>query len=411
MRFWRALIFEAPVFGEETMKAISVAEMRAADRYTIEKGTPSIELMRRAARGVFDAFSSWDEKRTLIVCGSGNNGGDGYALAAILKGKGFDVTVLRASEKFSRDGAFYYSECLQKGVADLLYGRDPVDFGAYDVIVDCMLGTGFSGTPREPIAEIIRQINHVRQQFGVHVISVDINSGMDGDTGEAALAVASDLTVSIGYYKTGFFRGRASELIGALVNADIGIELPPKNLGTGPSGDTDGRNATSNIILIGMPASGKSTAGVILAKLLGYSFLDTDLLIQSRAGRRLREIIADKGVDGFLADEEAACLSVRADRCVIATGGSVVYSEAAMAHLKALGCVVYLEVDYETLLGRLQDIQGRGVVLRPEQTLADLYEERSKLYEKYADLVVSEGGGDLEETVMDVYRQYTQTQH
>ena len=164
----------------------------------------------------------------------------------------------------------------------------------------------------------------------------------------------------------------------------------------------------SNIVLIGMPASGKSTAGVILAKLLGFSFLDTDLLIQSREGRRLHEIIADRGVDGFLAAEAAACRSIRAKRCVIATGGSVVYSEAAMAHLKSLGCVIYLEVDFETLTGRLQDLRERGVVLRPEQTLAELYRERVILYEKYADLIVSEGGGTLEDTVMRVYRAYTQ---
>ena len=164
----------------------------------------------------------------------------------------------------------------------------------------------------------------------------------------------------------------------------------------------------SNLILIGMPASGKSTAGVVLAKLLGYSFLDTDLLIQGREGSRLHEIIEDRGIDGFLAAEEAACLSVQAERCVIATGGSVVYSEAAMAHLKSLGCVVYLEVELETLTGRLKDIRGRGVVLRPGQTLAELYAERVKLYEKYADLTVSEAGGALEDTVMRVFRQYTQ---
>ena len=165
-----------------------------------------------------------------------------------------------------------------------------------------------------------------------------------------------------------------------------------------------------NLILIGMPASGKSTAGVVLAKLLGYSFLDTDLFIQSREGSRLYEIIADRGIDGFLAAEEAACMSIQAGRTVIATGGSVIYSEEAMAHLKSLGCVVYLKVDYETLTGRLQDIRGRGVVLRPGQTLAELYEERAALYEKYADLVVSEAGGTLEDTVMDVCRQYAQTQ-
>ena len=164
----------------------------------------------------------------------------------------------------------------------------------------------------------------------------------------------------------------------------------------------------SNLILIGMPASGKSTAGVVLAKRLGYSFLDTDLLIQRREGSRLHEIIADRGIDGFLACEEAACLSIQAERTVIATGGSVVYSEAAMAHLKSLGSVVYLEVELETLTGRLKDIRDRGVVLRPGQTLAELYAERVILYEKYADLTVSEAGGTLEDTVTGVYRQYTE---
>ena len=136
----------------------------------------------------------------------------------------------------------------------------------------------------------------------------------------------------------------------------------------------------SNIILIGMPAAGKSTVGVILAKLLGYCFIDTDLLIQSREGRRLPGIIADRGIDGFLTIEEDVCLGIDTDRCVIATGGSVVYSDAAMTHFKSLGCVVYLQADYEPLSGRLQDMQGRGVVLRPEQTLAELFDERTALY-------------------------------
>ena len=210
----------------DMVKTVSVAEMRAADQYTIAKGTPSRELMRRAAQGVFDAFPSWDGKRTLIVCGSGNNGGDGYALASILKDRAFDVTLLRTSEKFSEDGAYYYRECADKGVADLLFGSEPVDLGGYDVIVDCMLGTGFRGTPREPLAGIIRQINLARERHGVYVISVDINSGLNGDTGEAVDAVMSDLTVSIGCFKTGFFKGRAPEYIGSLVNADIGIEFP-----------------------------------------------------------------------------------------------------------------------------------------------------------------------------------------
>ena len=208
------------------VKTVSVAEMRAADQYTIRNGTASEELMRRAAQGVFDAFPMWGGKRIVIVCGSGNNGGDGYALASILKDRAFDVTLLRVSEKFSEDGAYYYRECTDKGVADLLYGREPVDFGGYDVIVDCMLGTGFRGTPREPLAGIIRQINAARERYGLYVISVDINSGLNGDTGEAEIAVVSDLTVASGCYKTGFFRGRAPDHIGSLVNADIGIEFP-----------------------------------------------------------------------------------------------------------------------------------------------------------------------------------------
>ena len=203
---------------------LSVAQMRAADAYTIAKGTPSRELMRRAAQGVFDAYGDWKGRRTLVICGSGNNGGDGYALAEILAAKGFAADVLRVSEKLSEDGAYYCERCETAGVR-MLTPADPVDFADYDILVDCMLGTGFSGVPREPVAGVIRRVNEAKAA-GAYVISVDINSGMNGDTGEAELAVASDLTVSIGYPKTGFYSGRAGELIGRLVNVDIGIELP-----------------------------------------------------------------------------------------------------------------------------------------------------------------------------------------
>lgn len=159
-----------------------------------------------------------------------------------------------------------------------------------------------------------------------------------------------------------------------------------------------------NIILIGMPASGKSTVGVILAKLLGYDFIDTDLLIQRQTGLRLSEIIQSRGLDAFLAVEEAACLSLSADHSVIATGGSVIYSVTAMRHLKGLGTVVYLSVDFKTLQSRLHDVRGRGVVLRPGQSLVDLYAERVPLYREYADITVPEGQGSLEDTVQAVYQ-------
>lgn len=158
----------------------------------------------------------------------------------------------------------------------------------------------------------------------------------------------------------------------------------------------------NNITLIGMPAVGKSTVGVILAKLLAMDFLDTDLCIQRREGRPLGAIIAEKGLDGFLAIEDQVCASIHVQNTVIATGGSVVYGEAAMERLKSLGIVVFLDVAYEILESRLRDLHGRGVVIRPGQTLRELYEERTPLYRKYADIVVAEGAGGIEETVEGV---------
>lgn len=155
----------------------------------------------------------------------------------------------------------------------------------------------------------------------------------------------------------------------------------------------------TNIVLIGMPGVGKSTIGVILAKVLGYSFLDADLLIQEQEGKLLREIIEEKGTDGFIQVENRVNASIRADRTIIATGGSVVYGKEAMEHLKEIGRVVYLKVSYAILEKRLADIKGRGVVLKEGQTLETLFEERSKLYEQYADIEVSEEGLDVEQTV------------
>ena len=203
---------------------LSVAQMRQADAYTIAKGTPSLELMRRAAEGIFGAYDGWKDARTLVFCGSGKNGGDGYALAEILACHGFRVEILRVSEKLSDDGRYYFERCRELGIPMVSWGGT-ADLTSYDVLVDCMLGTGFAGTPREPVAAVIRRVNEAKEQ-GAFVISADINSGMNGDTGEAELAVRSDLTVSIGYLKTGFFCGHAKELIGRLVNVDIGIELP-----------------------------------------------------------------------------------------------------------------------------------------------------------------------------------------
>lgn len=154
-----------------------------------------------------------------------------------------------------------------------------------------------------------------------------------------------------------------------------------------------------NIVLIGMPGVGKSTIGVILAKELGYKFVDADLLIQEREGRLLKEIIAQDGVDGFLAIENDVNASINIERAVIATGGSVVYGQEAMEHLSSIATVVYLKANYEVLSKRLGNLKSRGVVLRNGQTLLDLYNERVPLYEKYANIIIDESDLGIEETL------------
>ena len=143
-----------------------------------------------------------------------------------------------------------------------------------------------------------------------------------------------------------------------------------------------------NIILIGMPGAGKSTVGVVLAKKLGYAFVDSDLVIQSREGKLLHEIIEEQGVEGFWAVEEDANASIDAHRTVIATGGSVVYGRRAMKHLKQIGVVVYLKLSCDAIAHRLGDLNERGVTLREGQGLAELYAERVPMYEEYADVTV-----------------------
>lgn len=155
----------------------------------------------------------------------------------------------------------------------------------------------------------------------------------------------------------------------------------------------------NNIVLIGMPGVGKSTVGELLAKSFGYQFIDTDDVIQREEGKTLKEIIDAEGIDGFIQVENRVNASVMVENTVIATGGSVVYGQEAMNHLKEIGTVVYLEVPFETIDKRLSDVRGRGVVLRDGQTLHDLYLERTPLYEKYADVFVSEEGLDVKQTV------------
>lgn len=164
----------------------------------------------------------------------------------------------------------------------------------------------------------------------------------------------------------------------------------------------------NNITLIGMPGVGKSTIGKLLAEKLGYQFIDSDHLIEEKEGRSLSRIIDEEGEDCFLEIENRVNSEIKASNTVIATGGSAVYGKEAMEHFKEIGIVVYLYCSFDVLDSRLSDLHARGVVLRPGQTLYDLFAERTILYDKYADIVVNADGVEIEESLDLLMRQLTE---
>lgn len=196
---------------------ISVENMRQSDAYTIAHFVSGPELMHRAAAGVFRAVS-WSGP-IAIVAGSGNNGGDGFALACILKEAGYDCAVFTVSEKMSSDSSFYAEKAQSAGIAIKSFHTGCLQ--DYAMVVDCLLGTGFQGIVRGNYRTAIEEIN----ASGAYVVSVDINSGMNGDTGEGDLIVRSDLTVTIGFLKHGLLTENAGRNIKRLICADIGIVL------------------------------------------------------------------------------------------------------------------------------------------------------------------------------------------
>lgn len=196
---------------------ISVENMRQSDAYTIANLVSSLTLMHRAAYGVFLA-SSW-KAPVAIVAGSGNNGGDGFALACILKEHNIDCSVFTIGSHLSSDSAYYAEKAAGIGVPVLSF--DPGCLIGFETVVDCLLGTGFQGTVRATYRDAIEAINACK----AYTISVDINSGMNGDTGDCETAVCSDLTVTIGFIKHGLITENAGKYMKKLVCTDIGIVL------------------------------------------------------------------------------------------------------------------------------------------------------------------------------------------
>lgn len=200
---------------------LSVENMRESDRTTIEGGIPGAELMYRAANGIFEEVEKRIEwQKALVVCGSGNNAGDGYAFALIAANAGRECTIFMLSDKLSADGKYYYERCVEKNIKIV---TDAVAYNDYDVILDCMFGTGFHGEVTGEYRTVIEGINAAN----AFVVSADINSGMNGDSGKipkGSVCVQSDLTVSIGGFKPGHFLNDAKDVIKEAVNVDIGIK-------------------------------------------------------------------------------------------------------------------------------------------------------------------------------------------
>ena len=196
---------------------VSVANMRLSDRKTMEAGISSAELIWRAANAIYHSVCWWGS--VAIVTGSGNNGADGFALACILKTQGISVHVFTVAEKLHEDAAFYASYAKRAGVPIGLYKRGALL--GYDIIVDCLLGTGFNGILRENYQAAIEEINDTN----AYIVSVDINSGMNGDTGHASVAVKSDITVTVQFLKNGLVQQCAGTFMKRLKCVDIGILL------------------------------------------------------------------------------------------------------------------------------------------------------------------------------------------
>lgn len=158
----------------------------------------------------------------------------------------------------------------------------------------------------------------------------------------------------------------------------------------------------SNIVLIGMPGCGKSTCGVLAAKSLCMSFVDTDLLIQQSEGMTLQNIIDGKGLDYFEECEENCLFSLNLEKSVVSTGGSAVYYDSSMNHLKENGKVIYLKISFDEMMSRIKNITSRGIALSEGETLEQMFERREKLYEKYADIVIECDNSTVEQTVQQI---------
>ena len=202
---------------------VDVKVMQQSDAATIASGTSGRELMLRAALGIFDSYA-WCGK-TLIICGTGNNAGDGYALAQLMQGENIACDLLLLRDRFSEDGKYYFDICKDNGIS-YTFWNGSFDFAPYDQIVDCIFGIGFCGKLDTNVAMLIEAIN----KSGKTIISADINSGLGGDNGLGTPSIKSDLTVAVQSFKPGHFLAQAKDVIEKQISIDIGIETPDEKI-------------------------------------------------------------------------------------------------------------------------------------------------------------------------------------
>ena len=203
---------------------MSVEAMRKSDARTIAGGVPGLELMFRAGKAIFEQVD-W-KPPVAVVCGSGNNAGDGYVIAGLLQAAGIPCEVILLFDRYSEDGAYYLTECREAGVPERMW-ESGMTLTGFGTVVDCIFGTGFHGAAEGIAAEAIDRIN----ESGAYVVSVDINSGLNGDSGMAEKCVRSDLTVSVGSFQPGHFLNMAKDVMKAKVNCDIGIRPVDEHMG------------------------------------------------------------------------------------------------------------------------------------------------------------------------------------
>ena len=201
-------------------KVITKSIMQNSDKYMANHES-SLELMNKAAAAVMNSYPF--KGKVLIVTGTGNNAGDGYALALILNKAGIEVNILQTKEEYSKDGKYYYNLCQKNNIITFLY-NETFDFRKYNVLVDAIYGIGFKGNMPEKIANLIKQMN----ESNIPIVSIDINSGLDADNGLAKICIHSTLTVSIGTLKPGHLLNMAKDYIDKLVNQNIGIDIVGK---------------------------------------------------------------------------------------------------------------------------------------------------------------------------------------